>query len=308
MKNYWKFFVCIGTVKSHTKLILNDDKLTGASAPAAVDYEWNPCAMICNVVTTQYLDFVLKNKKYKLSILVKRVPLEFDKNSCKMRIGDVELWYGFVMDSVVISVVRLYAFRNVQNILYNKIGNKLVAMINGIFYLGRCQKYEARNLCNYYWFSSISDDPFKGLSPRNESSEDMEALKEHAMDLAMIKAQDGLRSEPLSVYPYYPDNSVFENQQRRLPVTVSKEQDVIVDFYNFKFIPPRQIRVYIPKNEMTIVNALSRSSQSFNVGFVNKDVTEDVVLQLFFQKDKTTDAIVITSMALKSNKEEAFVF
>lgn len=314
----WKFVVCVGdSVESHCKIKIDATGDAAAKGGVAMDYEWNPCAMICKE-DTRYLDFILRNKQIRL--LVKRVPLaDLDLKACKARLGDVELWYSVVMNTLVISVVKLYAFRNVAtSILYNKIGNKVTAMINdGIFYLGRCQKYEARQLHSYYWFSSSQDDVFKGISPRNESSEDLESLKEAALDVTLIKCLRESVAAPqaqppplLSVYPYYPDNTHYENQQRRLPIVLPKAHQcgVTVDFYNFKCIPPRHAQVTIPKEDFVVVNALSRQSQSFNVGFINKEVKDDVTLQLFFEKDKTTNAITITSVALKGAKETSFEF
>jgi hypothetical protein len=337
----WKFVVRVGDVESHCKIRINAETRSAASgAPgfsdsktgknsaepaggvglsAVVDYEWNPCAMICKGDNMRYLDFILRCKSQNFMVLVKRVPLDglLDMGACKVRMGDVEIYYGVVMDSLIISVVRLYAFRNVAtSILYNKIGNKVVACAKGAcgahFYLGRCQKYEARGLLHsYYWYSSPQDDAFKGISPRNESTEDLESLKEAALDVALLKAMDSpLAGKPLlSIYPYYPDNSVYENQQRRLPIALpAAKTELSIDFYNFKHIPPKHARVLIKQDDFVVVNALSRQSQSFNIGFINKDVTDAMVLQLFFEKDKTTGAITITSLALKGENEQAFEF
>lgn len=244
--------------------------------------------------------------------------------------GDVEMSYNAVkymednktLGKIIISIVSLKDFNPQKVIEENKKGHKITCRLNDI-YLGRPQ--ECISLGNenrsYYWYPTLKDSSFEGLSPR----EDLHELKEEDSDLALIKMAcpsgvDPLRKSSIEVYEFIADNDSFRNDNRRLPLYIEKKgRGQKLSFYNFKFTPPKCVEVnliwsdfVVTKNTLKQPTTLSRwglrrrstqsTTQVMQMGFVEYPLLKDLKAEIFFEK-VAEDKVKICSLQLKVTRD-----
>ena len=244
--------------------------------------------------------------------------------------GDVEMSYNAVkymednktLGKIVISIVSLKDFNPQKVIQENKKGHKIACRLNDI-YLGRPQECislgtEQRS---YYWYPTLKDSSFEGLSPRGE---DLDQLKEEDSDLALIKMAcpsgiDPLRKSSIEVYDFIADNDSFRNDNRRLPLYIEKKgRGQKLSFYSFKFTPPKCVEVnliwsdFIVKHNLKQPNTLSRwglrkrsipnSTEPVQMGFVEYPLLKDLKAEIFFEKIGE-EKVKICSLQLKVGRE-----
>lgn len=168
-------------------------------------------------------------------------------------------------------------YQSTLEILLERENHKLIALLTlasrgtgrplGIP-LGRAQMIETNSSTStrtYRWEMQTTDNvSFPGMA-RPSSIQDL-------LDMESVK-QGPLLSVRESV-PYEPDNDTFTNEYRVLPVTVSDQMTVGIDFYNAKTRPAPRANVIIPWGEFVP----ERSPRKLSVA---KSSKKDASVKLF---------------------------
>jgi hypothetical protein len=240
--------------------------------------------------------------------------------------ADMEMSYNAVkymednktLGRIIISIVSLKDFNPQKVIEENKKGHKITCRLNEI-YLGRPQECislgdEKRS---YYWYPTLEDSTFEGISPR----EDLQQQKEEDAELALIKLacpsgfEKMSRKTSIEMYDFIADNDCYRNDNRRLPLYIEKKgRNQKLSFYNFKFTPPKCAEVnliwsdFVVKNTLKQPHTLSRwglrrrstpnTTEAVQMGFVEYPLLKDLSAEIFFEK-VTEDKVKICSLQLK---------
>lgn len=152
----------------------------------------------------------------------------FDLDDCITPLGQV------YFDTVTLSGFDLtpYLIRS---------GHKMTCLLNHM-YLGRAQSYSDSI---YQW----KDDP------THFEEDAFDYLKEQADDLSLIRRADpsGLWKKRLfSAREHVPDNEAFSNPIRKLPMYLTVGESLRVQFFNFKFLPPRSVETLFKERDFQI--------------------------------------------------------
>jgi len=117
-------------------------------------------------------------------------------------------------------------------------GHKLTCLVNATIYLGRVQT------------CTLFEDSCRLLTWKQGSrsawaEKDFDQIKEEAQDLAFIRRADpsgtARSASPVKRETHVPDNEAFSNPVCKLPIYLNQGDSLRVQFFNFKFMPPRSV-------------------------------------------------------------------
>lgn len=159
------------------------------------------------------------------------------------------------------------------------IGHKVTCLFNSI-YLGRAQ--ECITLRNGKRFLSWCPNPASDgwMSPRSEL--DFDRIREEATDMSLIRMADpsGCASHKSTRIDdkHVPDNDAFQNTIFKMPrFHRATDAPIRLQFFNFKFIPPRSIECVVKWADFENHQTLIRSPRTITPrGFFRRKPKETI--------------------------------